>query len=216
MTPAGLEPATVCLAYHFGFRRPFGSWSGLSLHLRHYSVRRSAYSLCIVFSYNSRLAPQTEKLSLISRNPMESFLTMAPIEGRCSFHLSYGAIKKITSSRRGRDSNPRHPFEYFCFQDRHNRPLCHLSLWGKLKKKNTASQIELTYFFKKVCSAIFDLYHHVKEPPKAEDPDTYRIRVFCLTVSCSYTKSNVIPGSHPHLEDDLLLEYDHDIFMFQV
>ena len=30
--PAGLEPATYRLTYHFGLHRPYGSWSGLYLH----------------------------------------------------------------------------------------------------------------------------------------------------------------------------------------
>ena len=40
--------------------------------------------------------------------------------------------------RRGRDSNPRYPCEYFCFRDRPIRPLWHLSLLGGVPRKRTA------------------------------------------------------------------------------
>ena len=41
--PAGLEPATLGLAYHYAFRRPVppGLWSGLS----HHHLRCHTYSL---------------------------------------------------------------------------------------------------------------------------------------------------------------------------
>src|SRR5437016_11717793 len=63
----------------------------------------------------------------------------------------------ILQWRRGRDSNPRRPLSRSGFQDRRNRPLCHLSGVQKLERK--MQNTELLFQFAR--SSVFILHSSI-------------------------------------------------------
>ena len=64
------------------------------------------------------------------------FAHIPPLESlRASLSLRESAIFALRKWRRGRDSNPREPCDPSGFQDRRNRPLCHLSVSGILHSR---------------------------------------------------------------------------------
>ncbi len=63
----------------------------------------------------------------IASRPGPAFHPASRSELRWSVGMQGARFRGRTHWRRGRDSNPRYPCEYFCFRDRPIRPLWHLS-----------------------------------------------------------------------------------------
>lgn len=91
MPPAGLEPATVGLTYHYDFRRQniICLWSGLSLHPQLYCLGAAR-----IVSTLARLSPASsglpcQRVPRISAVHFVSFPTKAPVYAACSFGCSF-------------------------------------------------------------------------------------------------------------------------------
>lgn len=96
-TPAGFEPATNRLAYHFGFRRRPEALRGLDCP---FTLPREAGRVPAVQSLHlprkgawlGIATPLGRGFPEFDRFCSAGFPTRTPIEGGCSIQLSYGAM----------------------------------------------------------------------------------------------------------------------------
>ena len=101
--PAGLEPATAGLAYHYSFRcrrRAGVCWSGLSLHrlrCRTYSLYGSPRCRRFPRDCHQHYLLRVPRYSAVHSGSSCSRQRLLLLKGRCSIRLSYGRISRFHS-----------------------------------------------------------------------------------------------------------------------
>src|SRR6185436_294979 len=109
---------------------PFNSSQVGQLHLRNSSRVSRTYAArrtnCPAFQSQANTITATTLQMMIHVRSLISFSAL-------SFYVSKTNFKMW---RRGRDSNPRRPLSRSGFQDRRNRPLCHLSRSAECEVQN--------------------------------------------------------------------------------